>query len=171
MKVKPATKLVNTGEFPVADRRFSHVMLDIVGPLPVSYGYRFLLTAICRTSRMVQAIPLKEASSSEAAAGFLHHWAAIWGIPSLVTSDNGASFTSNLWKDMLEKLNITVKYSALYRPQAIGMLERQHQILKNSLKVFPVYEYPLSHPWRCLIENGGPCWSGICTCSWACTHG
>ena len=35
---------------------------------------------------------------------------------------------------MLEKLNITVKYSALYRPQAIGMLERQHQTLKNSLK-------------------------------------
>ena len=79
-------------------------------------------------------MPLKEASSKEAAHAFLHHWAAIWGLPSLVTSDNGGSFTSNLWKDMLEKLNIDVKYSALYRPQSIGMLERQHQGLKNSLK-------------------------------------
>ena len=34
----------------------------------------------------------------------------------------------------MSKLNIEVKYSALYRPQAIGMLERQHQGLKNSLK-------------------------------------
>ena len=34
----------------------------------------------------------------------------------------------------MEKLNIDVKYSALYRPQAIGMLERQHQGLKNSIK-------------------------------------
>ena len=109
-------------------------MVDVVGPLPESYGYRFLLTAICRTSRNFQAIPMKEASSQEAARAFLHHWAAIWGLPSLVTSDNGGSFTSNLWKDMLSKLNIDVKYSALYRPQSVGMLERQHQGLKNSLK-------------------------------------
>ena len=109
-------------------------MVDIVGPLPVSYGYRYLLTAICRTTRNLHAIPLKEASSEEAAQAFLHNWASIWGLPSLVTSDNGASFIANLWKGMMDKLNIEVKYSALYRPQSIGMLERQHQGLKNSLK-------------------------------------
>ena len=109
-------------------------MVDIVGPLPSSYGYRFLLTAICRTTRNLQAIPLKEASSKEAAEAFLHHWASIWGLPSLVTSDNGASFSANLWKEMMDRLNIEVKYSALYRPESIGMLERQHQGIKNSLK-------------------------------------
>ena len=35
---------------------------------------------------------------------------------------------------MMSKLNIDVKYSALYRPQSIGMLERQHLGLKSSLK-------------------------------------
>ena len=79
-------------------------------------------------------MPLKEASSAEAAQAFLHHWASIWGLPSLVTSDNGASFTANLWQDMMKNLNIEVKYSALYRPQAMGMLERQHRGLKDSLK-------------------------------------
>ena len=34
----------------------------------------------------------------------------------------------------MTKLNIKVSYSALYRPQAIGMLERQHRPLKDSLK-------------------------------------
>ena len=34
----------------------------------------------------------------------------------------------------MEKLNIEVKYSALYRPQSIGLLERQHRSLKDSLK-------------------------------------
>ena len=34
----------------------------------------------------------------------------------------------------MEKLNIEVKYSALYRPESIGMLERQHRGLKDSLK-------------------------------------
>ena len=34
----------------------------------------------------------------------------------------------------MAKLNIKVKYLALYRPQAIGTLERQHRPLKDSLK-------------------------------------
>ena len=80
LKVKPGKKLATTGTFEVTDKRFSHVMVDIVGPLPVSYGYRFLLTAICRSTRNLHAMPLKEASSSEAAHAFLHHafWARRW---------------------------------------------------------------------------------------------
>ena len=133
-KVKPNKRLVNTGSFSVPDRRFSHLMVDIVGPLPPSYGYRFLLTIICRTSRFLHAIPLKEASSSEAATAFLTHWASFFGLPALVTSDNGGAFVAGLWKGMMSKLNIDVKYSALYRPESIGMLERQHRGLKDSLK-------------------------------------
>ena len=34
----------------------------------------------------------------------------------------------------MKKLHIDVKYSALYRPQGIGMLERQHRSIKTSLK-------------------------------------
>ena len=134
MKVRPGKKLTNTGEFKVPDKRFSHVMVDIVGPLPPSQGHRFLLTCVCRTTRFTQAIPLREATSEAAAAAFLHHWLALFGVPSRVTSDNGASFISNLWKDMMAKLNIKVQYSASYRPQAIGMLERQHRSIKDSLK-------------------------------------
>ena len=133
-KVKPNRKIVNTGSFNVPDKRFSHVMVDIVGPLPISYGYKYMLTAICRTTRNLHAMPLREASAQEASHAFLHHWVATYGLPGLVTSDNGASFTANLWKGMLDKLNIKVQYSALYRPESIGMLERQHQGLKNSLK-------------------------------------
>ena len=110
-KVKPGKKLMGTGEFRVPDKRFSHVMVDIVGPLPPSYGYKFLLTAICRSSRFLQAIPLQEATASAAATAFLHHWVALMGVPSLVTSDNGASFIANLWKDMMSKLNVDIKYS------------------------------------------------------------
>ena len=77
---------------------------------------------------------MREASASEAASAFLHGWLGLYGVPSQVTSDNGASFVANLWKDMMTRLNIHVQYSALYRPQAIGMLERQHRPLKESLK-------------------------------------
>ena len=128
-KVKPNKRLTNTGSFEVPDKRFSHVMVDIMGPLPPSYGYKFLLTAICRTSRFLHAMPLREASSSKAATAFLTSWASFFGLPSLLTSDNGGSFIAGLWKGMMSKLNIDVKYSALYRPQSIGLLERQHRSL------------------------------------------
>ena len=134
MKVKSNNKLVNDGEFSVPDKRFSHVMVDVVGPLPDSYGYKFILTAIDRTTRFLHCFPLREASASEAATAFLQGYVALMGLPSVVTSDNGASFTAGLWKGMMEKLNIEVKYSALYRPQSIGMLERQHRSIKDSLK-------------------------------------
>ena len=133
-RVKQNKKLVNTGDFKVPDTRFSHVMVDIVGPLPPSYGHRFLLTSICRTTRFLQAVPLTEATSSAAASAFLNHWVALFGVPAKVTSDNGASFTAGLWKDMMSKLNIEVTYSALYRPESIGLLERQHRSIKDSLK-------------------------------------
>ena len=133
-KTKQGTKLVNTGAFRVPDKRFSHVMVDVVGPLPASYRNRFLLAAICRTTHFLQAIPLSEASASATSTAFLNHWVSLFGMPSLVTSDNGGSFTAGLWKGMMEKLDIEVKYSALYRPQSIGLLERQHRSIKTSLK-------------------------------------
>ena len=77
---------------------------------------------------------LKEATSEAAAAAFLHQWLALFGVPSVVTSDNGASFTANLWKDIMDKLHIKVQYSALYRPESIGLLERQHRSIKDSIK-------------------------------------
>ena len=133
-KAKAGKKLSNIGEFKVPDRRFSHVIVDLVGPLPDSYGYKYLFTAVCRTTRFFQAIPVKDPSATEAAAAFLHGWLALFGLPSTVSSDRGGSFSAELWKEMMSKLNINVKYPASYRPESQGLLERQHRSLKTSLK-------------------------------------
>ena len=39
-------------QIPVPGRRFSHIYLDLVRPLPQSCGYRFLCTTVDRTSRL-----------------------------------------------------------------------------------------------------------------------
>jgi RNase H-like domain found in reverse transcriptase/Integrase zinc binding domain len=50
---------------PVPAHRFSHVNIDLVGPLPMSGGYTHLLTIIERSSRWPEAVPV---SSTTAAA-------------------------------------------------------------------------------------------------------
>ena len=40
-KVKPNKRLTNTGSFEVPDKRFSHVLVDIVGPLPPATAINF----------------------------------------------------------------------------------------------------------------------------------
>ncbi|VDM01595.1 unnamed protein product [Schistocephalus solidus] len=46
------------GTFPSSDARFSHVHLDVVGPLPPSNCFTHLLTCVDRYTRWADAIPL-----------------------------------------------------------------------------------------------------------------
>ena len=128
------TKPPHIGSFETPDQRFTHVHLDIVGPLPASKGYKYILTIKDRFTRFLQAIPLIRPTSEAIAEAFMLHWTALFGIPSICTSDQGPNLTSDLFKGLQDQLGIKVNYSPIYYPQANGMIERSHQSLKNSIK-------------------------------------
>ena len=118
----------------VPERRFSHLNLDIIGPLPKSRGYRYIFSIFCRTSRFFQAIPLEKADAESCTWAFLNHWLSFFSLPTKATSDNGNTFISQVWKGLQDSLGIKVEFTPRYRPQANAGVERQHQSLKNSLK-------------------------------------
>ncbi len=52
---------------PVPSRRFSHIHVDLVGPLPASKGFTYLFTIIDRTSRWPEAIPIAATTTVDCA--------------------------------------------------------------------------------------------------------
>lgn len=121
--------------FPDQGRRFAHLHVDVVDPLPtcISDGFRYLFTMTERTTRWPDAIPVIDASTHSCAKALLDAWVSRFGVPAHLTSDRGSVFTSSLWKKLSELLGIQLHVTTAYNPEANGMAERTHRTLKQSI--------------------------------------
>ncbi|XP_037787703.1 uncharacterized protein LOC119583305 [Penaeus monodon] len=63
----------------------------------------------------------------------LSGWTSRFGIPALITSNQGTSFTSQLWTSLGQLLGTSIHHAMAYNPEANGMVERFHRILKAAL--------------------------------------
>ena len=120
---------------PVPGGRFSHVHVDIVGPLPVAAnGSRYLLTIVDRTTRWPEAVPLSDITAENCADSFTAHWVARFGVPGTMTTDRGSQFSGAVWKCLCKTLGIQHIMTTAYHPQSNGLVERFHRRLKEALK-------------------------------------
>ncbi|XP_066946030.1 uncharacterized protein [Macrobrachium rosenbergii] len=83
------------GKFPQPERYFSHIHIDVVGPLPPSGGSRYLLTVVECSTRWPEATPMQEATASACAEALLSSWVSRFGIPDHITTDRGPAFLSD----------------------------------------------------------------------------
>jgi hypothetical protein len=77
---------------PVPARQFSHIHVDLVGPLPTSAARdSYIFTAVDRSTRWLEAIPLQDMSAASCANALIGSWVSRLGVPTLITSDRGAN--------------------------------------------------------------------------------
>lgn len=120
--------------FSVPEKRFGHVHVDLVGPLPPSHGFTHLFTTVDRTTRWPEAVPLASMTSADVARAFIATWVARFGVPSDVSSDRGPQFTSELWSVVAQGLGVKLHRTTAYHPQANGLCERFHRSMKATLR-------------------------------------
>jgi hypothetical protein len=103
---------------------FTHIHIDLVGPLPPSRSHSYLFTIIDRTSRWLEANPLSSITASDCARALLAGWVSRLGVPATITSDRGAQFTSALWAGLCSLLNIQAAEGHLTVPGRCRRLAR-----------------------------------------------
>ena len=120
--------------FPMPKLRFDTVHIDLVGPLPPSQGFTYLLTCIDRFTRWPEAIPLSAITAEAVAQAFIRGWISRFGVPATIVTDRGQQFESRLWSNLTSLLGVKRSRTTAYHPQSNGMIEHFHRQLKASLK-------------------------------------
>ncbi len=82
----------------------------------------------------MEAVPLSKMSAAACAKALTFTWISRFGMPETITSDRGPQFTSNLWSQLCEMLNISHRQTTAYHPKSNGAVERLHRHLKDALR-------------------------------------
>lgn len=119
--------------FNIPVSRFDHIHMDLVGPLPTSNGYSYILTIVDRFSRWPEAYPIRDISTTTIVKEFVSQYVARFGVPLSLTTDRGTQFTSKFFAELSKWLGTKHIQTTAYHPQANGMVERLHRQLKSAL--------------------------------------
>ena len=114
--------------------RFQIVHVDLVGLLPSSRGFSYLLTCIDCFTKWPKAIPITNTPAETVVQAFIKGWVSQFGVPSIIITDCASQFESHLWKNLMSFLGCKQARTTAYHPQTNGMVERFHRQLKCALK-------------------------------------
>ena len=118
---------LHTWEWP--KKPWSRVHIDHAGPVEG----KILLIVIDAHSKWIEAVPVPSTSSA-ATIKVLRNLFATHGIPELIISDNGTSFTSDEFKQFVSRNGIRHRTSAPYHPATNGLVECSVQVVKSGLR-------------------------------------
>ncbi|GFX35589.1 retrovirus-related Pol polyprotein from transposon 297 [Trichonephila clavipes] len=126
---------------PVITEIFTKINIDASGPLPMTpSGNKYIITALCMSSRYPDAIPVANLCSTTVVNALLQIFSRM-GFPRELQTDQGTSFMSALTTKFLERFGVKVVRSSVYHPQS-NPVERIYRTLKRILHVLCLEAIP-----------------------------
>ena len=134
-QMKITRNIYPTRQLNEAVARFTHVHMDIVGPLPAinNSPFRCLVTFIDRSTNWIEAHPVHSITAEEVCHAFLTSSFSRFGVPLYITTARGTQFESQLFAQLSQTLGFCRLRTTSYHPQSNGNVERFHRTLKAAL--------------------------------------
>ena len=111
------------------------MQIDLLPELPPSGGYENIITAIDVFPRYTFAYPVSNPTAVNTAKVIIDIMTRHAYLPTLIITDKGSVFVSQVIHEVAEILGINLKHATTEHAQTIGVLERAHATIKTSLKM------------------------------------
>ena len=111
------------------------MQIDLVPGLPPSGGYENIVTAMDVFSRYLFAHPTSNQDATTITKVIINIMTKHAYLPTTLISDKGTAFTSHVIKEVAGVLGFTLKHGTTKHAQTIGLLERSHASIKQSMKI------------------------------------
>ena len=124
---------VTQAAHPPPDKPFDHLLIDFIELTPTAEGKKYSLVMVDMFSKWVEAYPMSKQDSTAVAKILLSDIIPRWGIPTKISSDNGAPFANKEIKLLGKYLHIDLWQHCSYHPASGGAVEHENGILKTNL--------------------------------------
>lgn len=121
------------GDFPDTTARFTHVTLDVVGPLLPPNSQCYLLTMTDHFTHWPEAVQIDNITAEMLASATASMWLARFGCPQHITTDHGREFECNLFAQLVKFCGYVHHRTTSYHPTSNGMIKCWHHSLQAVL--------------------------------------
>ncbi|KII60313.1 Retrovirus-related Pol polyprotein [Thelohanellus kitauei] len=126
------------------------VAIDIIGPMITSSrGNKYILTIMEYFTKFAVAVTLSNIDANSVSNAFINNYIHIFGVPSVLYTDQGANVDGGLMKSVCISLNIHETRTTIYHPQSDGLVERFNKALINMISKYVVDEAE----WDVLLQR------------------
>jgi transposase InsO family protein len=106
--------------------------MDVIGPVQDKGPYRYMLTIVDSCTRWPWVFLLKSLTAKAVCDALLNLFSQV-GICSVIISDNGTNFTSQLTQQFMKLFGCSPRFLTPYHPQGSGLVERFNSTFKSML--------------------------------------
>jgi cleavage and polyadenylation specificity factor subunit 1 len=120
-------------DFTLPAARLRHIHVDLIGPLPMSAGFTYCLTAVDHFTRWPEAIPIQNITADTVTRSLLTGWISRFGCTETITTDHERQFESQLLHSLAKLCGIQLSRTTTHHPAANELVERFHRMLKAAI--------------------------------------